>query len=42
MTTELAIQVNNAAVVGIAADEEGLKAANIDAETWVPRKTFSP
>jgi hypothetical protein len=30
-----AMQVNNAAVIGVAADEEGLKALNIDAETWV-------
>jgi (+)-neomenthol dehydrogenase len=29
------MQVNNAAVSGIVADEEGLKALNIDAETWV-------
>jgi (+)-neomenthol dehydrogenase len=27
--------VNNAAISGIVADEEGLKALNIDAETWV-------
>jgi hypothetical protein len=32
---EWEIQVNNAAVIGVAADEEGLKALNIDAETWV-------
>lgn len=31
---ELDILVNNAAVVGVAADEEGLKALNLDAETW--------
>jgi len=31
------IQVNNAAISGIVADEEGLKALNIDAETWVLR-----
>jgi (+)-neomenthol dehydrogenase len=29
------IQVNNAAASGIVADEEGLKALSIDAETWV-------
>ncbi|KAF7006653.1 hypothetical protein CFC21_021678 [Triticum aestivum] len=31
---KLDILVNNAAVVGVAADEEGLKALNLDAETW--------
>ncbi|TVU37181.1 hypothetical protein EJB05_10482 [Eragrostis curvula] len=31
---KLDILVNNAAVVGVAADEEGLKSLNIDAETW--------
>jgi hypothetical protein len=33
--------VNNAAISGIVADEEGLKALNIDAETWVLRLFFS-
>ncbi|KAK3161787.1 hypothetical protein QOZ80_1BG0081410 [Eleusine coracana subsp. coracana] len=32
---KLDILVNNAAVVGVAADEEGLKAAKIDADTWI-------
>ncbi|ONM26254.1 (+)-neomenthol dehydrogenase [Zea mays] len=32
---KLDILVNNAAISGIVADEEGLKALNIDAETWV-------
>ncbi|RLM85144.1 hypothetical protein C2845_PM04G34380 [Panicum miliaceum] len=32
---KLDILVNNAAVSGIVADEEGLKALNIDAETWI-------
>ncbi|EER97757.1 hypothetical protein BDA96_02G442900 [Sorghum bicolor] len=31
---KLDILVNNAAISGIVADEEGLKALNIDAETW--------
>uniref|UniRef100_A0ACD5WQT3 Uncharacterized protein n=1 Tax=Avena sativa TaxID=4498 RepID=A0ACD5WQT3_AVESA len=31
---KLDILVNNAAVIGVAADEEGLKALNIDTETW--------
>ncbi|KQK14573.1 short-chain dehydrogenase/reductase 2b [Brachypodium distachyon] len=31
---KLDILVNNAAVIGVAADEEGLKALNLDAETW--------
>lgn len=35
VTVQWVMQVNNAAVSGIVADEEGLKALNIDAETWV-------
>uniref|UniRef100_A0ACD5YBE5 Uncharacterized protein n=1 Tax=Avena sativa TaxID=4498 RepID=A0ACD5YBE5_AVESA len=38
---KLDILVNNAAVIGVAADEEGLKALNIDTETWVSGRAAS-
>ncbi|KAK1677820.1 hypothetical protein QYE76_038668 [Lolium multiflorum] len=38
---KLDILVNNAAVIGVAADEEGLKALNIDAETWTSGRAAS-
>jgi (+)-neomenthol dehydrogenase len=38
---KLDILVNNAAVIGVAADEEGLKALNIDTETWISGRAAS-